>query len=164
MHFQIMQPFLSGILTIILAFVWPFAICANQLWHLIITNGHIGLAAATQTGMACFFSYDNLISIISLTQTAWPVPAAASRYTRRQHSMESLNAAAFEELVENDASPCLVLFSRKTCAVCRAATRSWRRSRAIMRTAVSVLRRGRRRRTGVIRALQAQRCTTGFIF
>ena len=34
--------------------------------------------------------------------------------------MEKLNRAAFEELVEEEEQPCLVLFSRKDCHVCQA--------------------------------------------
>lgn len=33
--------------------------------------------------------------------------------------MESLNTRAFEEIVENEGKPCLVVFSRKTCNVCQ---------------------------------------------
>ncbi len=32
---------------------------------------------------------------------------------------ESLNTAAFEEIVENDGEKCLVMFSRKSCTVCQ---------------------------------------------
>ncbi|OUO90665.1 hypothetical protein B5F40_05585 [Gordonibacter sp. An230] len=34
-------------------------------------------------------------------------------------AFESLNAAAFEEIVEDDGEHCLVLFSRKSCTVCK---------------------------------------------
>lgn len=33
--------------------------------------------------------------------------------------MESLNSRAFKEIVEKGDSPCLVIFSRKTCGVCQ---------------------------------------------
>lgn len=33
--------------------------------------------------------------------------------------MESLNIRAFEEIVENEGRPCLVIFSRETCNVCQ---------------------------------------------
>lgn len=34
--------------------------------------------------------------------------------------MESLNRVAFQEIVEGDGEPCLVIFSRKSCHVCQA--------------------------------------------
>lgn len=33
--------------------------------------------------------------------------------------MDSLNSRAFEEIVENEGRPCLIIFSRKTCNVCQ---------------------------------------------
>ncbi len=34
--------------------------------------------------------------------------------------METLNRVAFQEIVEEDGEPCLVIFSRKSCHVCQA--------------------------------------------
>lgn len=34
--------------------------------------------------------------------------------------METLNRVAFQEIVEGDGEPCLVIFSRKSCHVCQA--------------------------------------------